>query len=185
MSVRVRGSAEFQSTVLRYLQCLDREITYLNADRRDVSESAVVFDATISPSGPTAHPKTRQLLRSLIDAPYPVLIVHTGGGSECVPADRHHMPAGSTVQWNPQQRLPGAMACCPCICLGHELCHSLQLIRGDIHPSEFYGGQAAKMRYEMLAITGRYGSDRIGPGAVTENDLRQEHVPRQSLRTSL
>jgi hypothetical protein len=189
MTLRVRGSDSFQAVVLSALQCLDSRITYMNVDRvellRRINESAVVIDPTTAGGSHGTGVKTRELFRALIQCSHRIQIEQTGGGSECVPSDRSSARTGSRVKWNPAQTLPGALACCSCIYLGHELCHSHQLIRGAIHPSEFYAGRAAKMRYEMLNITGAYGRERAGPGAITENDLRREHDPRQSPRMTL
>ena len=175
MSLFVIGSDFFRGVALRALQCLDLRVELLH-------EGRVNLDTTVE--GHPSRVKTRQLLNALIQSGYRVQIEQSDGASECVPTYRTAGRTGSTVRWNPAQQLAHAPAC-SCIYLGHELCHSLQLILGLIHPSEFYGGRAAKMRYEMLTITGRYGPDTAGPGAITENDLRSEHLPRQAPRQTL
>jgi hypothetical protein len=123
-------------------------------------------------------------MNALITSPFHVEIRHTGGQSECVPPHDYSGRTGSVVQWNPSQRLAHAPAC-RCIYLGHELCHANQLLHGLLHNSERYGDRAAKIRYEMLTITGRYGSDQAHHDAVTENELRREHRPPQPLRDTL
>jgi len=171
----VNGSEDFKASVIRALQCLDSRAEFINVN-------VVHIDTTIQ--GNAGRVKTRALLEGLISSGYRVTIVHTRSGSECVPTYRNAGRTGSTVRWNTGQSLPHAPAC-SCIYLGHELCHSHQLILGHIHPSEYYGGRQAKMRYEMLTITGQYGSERAPENAITENDLRREHLPRQPIRASL
>ena len=108
--------------------------------------------------------------------------------SACVPADRQAPTSGSTVEWNPQQVLSFAPAC-RCIYLGHELCHSHQLIRGAISPADFWGTIDRKHRYEWLNISGSYQGVALSgeelARSVTENDLRTEHRPQLSPRTQL
>ena len=161
--------------------CLEPRVEYAP---RDHASSAVVFDPTMTSSRPYGRPRTRFLISSLITSPYLIQIEETSGGSECVPPRGYTGCTGSVVKWNPSQTLAPAPAC-RCIYLGHELCHANQLIRGLLHPSERFGGQPAKMRYEMLTITGRYGRDQAHRDAVTENELRREHHPLQNPRHTL
>jgi len=169
--LRVNGSESFKDIVLRALQHLDLRAEYINGNN-------VNLDPTIQ--GNLGRVKTRALLEGLISSGYLITIEQTGGRSECVPTYRNAAKTGSTVRWNPNQTLPSVPAC-QCIYLGHELCHSRQLILGQISPSEYYGGRSAQMRYELRTITG----EGAPPNAITENDLRREHIPPHPMRTSL
>lgn len=169
--LRVNGSESFKIVVLNALQHLDMRAEYINGN-------TVNLDPTVQ--GHSGGVKSRALLEGLIRSGYQITIEQTGGQSECVPSHRGAARTGSTVRWNPNQTLPSAPAC-QCIYLGHELCHSRQLILGQISPSEYYAGRAAQMSYEMRTITG----EGAPQDAITENDLRREHVPPQRMRTSL
>ena len=181
MSLYVNGSGAFKTLVLRTLQCLDPRLELLAPDNERVN---------YNPTEQTTQrrPKTQQLLRELMTSVFRIQIVGTSGQSACVPTDRHAPSSGSTVEWNPQQELSFASAC-RCIYLGHELCHSHQLIRGAISPADFWGTIDRKHRYEWLNISGSYrgvelsGEERAR--TVTENDLRDEHEPPLQHRTQL
>ena len=173
--IRVEGSSSFRTTVLNALQCLDSRIEYINGN-------CVSFDPT--DQGRPNRRRTRRLLEDLVSSAYLVAIAQTNRGSECKPTYVRATRTGSRVLWNPTQTLTSASAC-NCIYLGHELCHARQLIRGEVTPGERHGDRSAVMRYEMLTITGRHGSSTAPATAITENHLREEHIPRQRPRTSL
>ena len=181
MPLYVSGSSAFRERVRGLLTHLDPGI-HVAADG---CVSWGDWDPTLA-SGPRMAPrrKSHELIRALIQSGYRIGIEETSSASECVPAHRSAGNTGSTIRWNPSQTLPHAPAC-PCILLGHELCHAHQLIRGAISGSEYYGGRRAQFRYEMLNITGQYGSESAGPAAITENDLRAEHIPVQQPRLTL
>ena len=181
MSLYVNGSDAFKTLVLQTLQCLDPRLELLAPDNERVN---------YNPTEQTTQRrlKTQQLLRELMTSCYRIQIVETSGQSGCVPTYRHADRSGSTVQWNPGQVLSFAPAC-RCIYLGHELCHSHQLIRGAVSPADFWGTIDRKHRYEWLNISGSYRgvalSDREQAETVTENNLRDEHRPQLGPRTQL
>ncbi len=181
MSLHVNGSDAFKALALRTLQCLDARLELLAPDNERVN---------YNPTEQTTQRrlKTQQLLRELMTSGYRISIVETSGQSACVPTYRHANKSGSTVEWNSRQVLSFAPAC-PCIYLGHELCHAHQLIRGAVSPADFWGTIDRKHRYEWLNISGSYrgvalsGEERAR--TVTENDLRDEHEPPLQHRTQL
>lgn len=178
MPLYVLGSSDFRAHVGGLLAHLDPGVHVAT----DGCVSWGDWDPTLAQSpGQARRVKSHELMRFLIQSTYMVEIEETSSGSECAPTHRFAARTGSTVHWNPTQTLPHAPAC-PCILLGHELCHAHQLIRGAISPSEYYAGQSAQYRYEMLNITGHHGSESAGDDAITENDLRSEHFPQEDLR---
>ncbi|MBI4529239.1 MAG: hypothetical protein HY695_36030 [Deltaproteobacteria bacterium] len=171
--LHVDGSPEFVGQVRGALEHIDP--TAMVMDR------AVCFDTGRSFE---RHPRGHELLRRLVESGYRVVIIR-GTSSRCEPTYPNGMRTGSTVVWNFGQ-VPTNAPACFCIGLGHELGHADQLIRGVVGAADLYpaggGSSGFSMRLEMLNITGRYGVETWD--GVTENQLRDEHVPRQAARPS-
>lgn len=167
----VDGSPNFQLNVRHALEHLDPSAELING--------TVSFDPGIGCAG---HQRGHELLRRLVQSAFRVVIVE-GPTSKCVPTNRQVGRCGSQVIWRPGQ-MPSNAPACFCIGLGHELGHADQLIRGIVGSSDLFpargGSGGFSLRLEMLNITGRFGSETWD--GITENQLRQEHFPRCTMR---
>ena len=173
MSLTAGGSVGFLRQVNEALVHLDPQAEVING--------RVYLDASVEVRH---HTLGHSLLRQLIQSPYQTHIVE-GRVSNCDATTKNGGATGSRVIWNPRQIVRHASHCM-CIGLGHELCHALQLTQGLVSSSDFYPARGRRVgfsiRVETLAITGTYGSQSWRRNAVTENNLRSEHIPRNPPR---